>query len=267
MGSRTGEQRQDTVNTWLRAEARRPFDLSRGPLVRAYLSRGRATTSMSCSWVMHHIVTDGWSMRVLRRELSELYTSRRDGASSRLAEPVPQYADCALWERTQAQVDRTASQQSSWTKHLSGMRDLHLPTDRQRPTRASTYEGAAHKFEIDAALSDALRVLARREGCSLFMVLLGAFGTLLSCYSGQDDFGIGTPIAHRTRLEAESVVGPLLNLLVLRMNLGGRPTIKELLARMREETLSAFAHQDVRFEQLVELGVRRDASRSPLFSR
>jgi amino acid adenylation domain-containing protein len=243
-------------------EARLPFDLAAGPLFRATLVRV-ADEDHVLVLVMHHIVSDGWSMEVLTRELAALYGSQRARQPSALPELSVQYADFAVWERAQSEALRP--QLAYWKEQLAHLATLDLPTDRPRPSLVST-AGASYEFELDEELAGALRKLSRGEGTTLFMTLLAAFNVLLSRYSGQSNIVVGTPIAHRTRVELESVVGFFVNTLVLRTDVSGDPTVHELVARVREQTLAAYANQDVPFERLVEeLQPARDMSRSPFF--
>jgi amino acid adenylation domain-containing protein len=259
---RVDAESEGVVTELVSREALRPFDLAKGPLFRATLIR-LSPEEHVLVLVMHHVVSDGWSMGVLMRELSSLYASHHEGSASTLPELPIGYADFAVWERLQSAG--LEKQLSYWKTRLEELPILNLPTDRPRPAVLSS-AGALHAFELDAETTSKLRSLARREGSTLHMTLLAAFNVLLSRYSGQSDIAIGTPIAHRTRVELEGVVGFFVNTLVLRTDLSGRPTVRELLARVRNETLSAYAHPDVPFERLVEeLHPTRDLSRSPLF--
>jgi amino acid adenylation domain-containing protein len=243
----------------------RPFDLATGPLFRARLLRLSGEEHVLLL-SMHHAVSDGWSMGVLYAELGALYAAFARGGESPL-EPLPvQYADFALWQRSGAWAGRLAGQTAWWKERLAGApAALELPTDRPRPA-VQSFRGATHTFRVPAARVDELREVGRREGATLFMVLLGGFQLLLSRWAGQDDVVVGTPIAGRTRAELEGLVGFFANTLALRAELGGDPPFRELLGRVREAALGAYANQDVPFERLVdELGVARDLSRNPLF--
>jgi amino acid adenylation domain-containing protein len=246
-------------------DARRPFDLSRRPLFRATLVRLGERAHLLLM-TMHHVVSDGWSVGVLQRELAALYGAYAAGRPSPLPELAVQVADVALWQRAWLSGEVLAAQLAYWTEQLRGApAALELPTDRPRPV-AQSYQGATHSFTLPRTLSAALAALSRGEGVTLFMTLLAAFQVLLYRYSGQDDVVVGTAIAGRTRVETEGLIGLFVNTLVLRTNLGGEPTFRELLARVRQVTLGAFAHQDVPFEKLVEeLAPTRDLGRSPLF--
>ncbi|MFC6023463.1 condensation domain-containing protein, partial [Plantactinospora solaniradicis] len=252
------------VRAWLATDAVVPFDLAAGPLFRASLLRVAADEHV-LALAMHHVVGDEWSANILRRELDVLYAAAQEGAEPGLA-PLPvQYADFAMWQRQWLTGDVLDDQLDYWRQRLTGVPTLELPTDRPRPAQRSS-AGAELEFVVPAEVADGLRAVARDAGASMFMTLLAAFNVLLGRYSGQDDIVVGTPIANRNRAEIEGLIGFFVNTLVLRTDLSGDPTFTELLGRVRAETLTAYAHQDVPFEQLVdELGVVRDRSRSPLF--
>ena len=245
----------------LREEPRRPFDLARGPLFRARLLRCSAERHVLVL-AMHHIVCDGWSMGILARELAELYR----GGAARLPAPALQYRDYARWQRDWLQGERLEQLAAHWRERLAGAPQvLALPTDRPRPAVESN-RGALYRFALPPELTEALRALARREGATLFMTLLAGFATLVARYSGQQDFLIGTPVANRGRAELEGVVGCFVNIVVLRAELSGEPCAAELIARLREVCLDAFAHQELPFDRLVEeLQPARDLGRNPLF--
>ena len=247
-----------------REEAALPFRLERGPLLRATLFRlgdGRHALLL----VMHHIVTDGWSLEVLARELAALYQARRDGSKAALPELPLQYADFSEWQREWLSGEVLDTQLSYWRSQLAGVPSaLELPTDRPRPA-VQTSRGSSHRFGLEPALTARLGALGAREGVTLFATLLSVFQILLHRYSGQEDILVGTPAANRGRVELEGLVGFFVNTLVMRARLGGAPTFREVLARARDTTLSAYSHQDVPFEKLVEvLQPRRDPSRTPL---
>jgi amino acid adenylation domain-containing protein len=246
-------------------EARRPFDLSRGPLFRATLLRlGGEDHVLLLS--MHHIVSDGWSMGVLFRELATLYEAYRDGGESSLPELAVQYADYAVWQREQLEGEVLDRQLSYWTEQLAGAPELlELPTDHPRPA-VGTYQGATVPVNFSPELLQRLQALGRSEGATLYMTLLGAFQVLLSKYSGGEDVVVGSPIAGRTRGEVEALIGFFVNTLVLRTDLSGDPSFREVLRRVRAVTLGAYEHQEVPFEKLVaELQPERSMSHSPLF--
>jgi aspartate racemase len=246
-------------------DARRPFDLERGPLLRALLVRV-ADDDHRLFLTVHHIVLDGVSIyQILLRELTALYDAFAAGRPSPLPELPVQYADFALWQRERLQSEGPEASIEYWRRRLAGMPVLAMPTDRPRPA-VQTFAGARHCVALPPALSAALRRLARREGTSLFMTLLAAFEVLLHRYTGQDDLALGTVSAGRGRPEIERLLGFFANPLCLRADVSGDPTFSQLLTRVREESLEALAHDDVPFEAVVKaLGVERDAGRNPLF--
>jgi amino acid adenylation domain-containing protein len=246
-------------------EARRGFDLSAGPLFRATLLRVNEEDHVLLL-SMHHVVSDGWSMGVLFRELSVLYEAYRDGRESPLPELAVQYADYAVWQREQLEGEVLDRQLAYWRERLADAPELlELPTDHPRPV-VQTHRGATVGVELSLELLERLQALARSEGATLYMTLLGAFQVLLSRYSGSDDIVVGSPIAGRTRKEVEELIGFFVNTLVLRTDLSGDPSFREVLGRVREGTLGAYAHQEVPFERLVaELQPERTLSHSPLF--
>ncbi|HEY0022714.1 MAG TPA: amino acid adenylation domain-containing protein [Longimicrobium sp.] len=257
--------REAEVQRRAREDAARPFDLAQGPLFRAALLR-LADEEHALLLCIHHIVTDGWSSGVLFRELNALYAAYRDGGDSPLAELPVQYADYAVWQREQLQGEALDRQLAYWRERLAGAPALlELPTDRLRPPVRS-HRGAREMFDLPRTLLDRLQALGRGEGATLYMVLLSAFQLLLSKYSGSEDVVVGSPIAGRTRREVEELIGFFANTLVLRTDLGGDPTFRELLGRVREGTLGAYEHQEVPFERLVaELRPERSLSHAPLF--
>jgi surfactin family lipopeptide synthetase A len=245
-------------------EARRPFDLARGPLLRCLLWR-LATEDHILLLTMHHIVSDGWSMGVLYRELSALYETFRQGKAPSLPELPIQYADFAVWQREWLRGEVLERQLSYWKRQLGGVQLLELPTDRPR-SAVQSLRGTTQSFMLPKDLSEALNALSRKEGVTLFMTLLAAFQILLHRYTGQEDIAVGSPIANRTRSEIEGLIGFFVNTLVLRTDLSGSPSFRELLSRVRRAALDAYSHQDLPFEKLVEeLNPERDPSRSPLF--
>ncbi len=246
-------------------EAARPFDLVRGPLLRALLVRMDADDWATC-FTTHHVVSDGWSLNVLTREVSALYGAFSRGEPSPLPELEIQYADFAAWQRRWLSGEVLDRQLDFWRDRLGGAPALlELPTDHPRRSPVGVSEkGVA--VVLSPGTTQALRDLARAEGATLFMTLLAAWQTLLGRYAGQDDVVVGTPIANRTRAELEPLIGFFVNTLVLRTDLSGDPTFGELLARVREGTLGAFAHQDLPFERLVEeLAPERSLLHNPLF--
>ncbi|MCI0724046.1 MAG: amino acid adenylation domain-containing protein, partial [Acidobacteria bacterium] len=246
-------------------EAKRPFGLGQGPLLRTVLLR-RGEREHVLLLTMHHIVSDGWSMGVFTRELGALYEAFETGRPSPLPELPIQYADFAVWQRQWLQGSVLESLLSYWKQQLNGSPAvLELPTDRPRP-KVQTYQGATHCFVLSTSLSEGLKALSRREGATLFTTLLAGFKTLLYRYTGQEDVVVGAPIANRNRAEIEDLIGFFVNTLVLRTDLSGNPSFQELLGRVCEVVLGAHAHQDLPFEKLVaELEPERGLSRTPLF--
>jgi amino acid adenylation domain-containing protein/FkbM family methyltransferase len=257
--------REAAVRRRVGEEASHPFDLSAGPLFRAALLR-LGTEDHVLLLSMHHVVSDGWSMGVLRRELSALYAAYREGRESPLPELPVQYADYAVWQREQLAGEVLNRQLAYWKARLADAPALlELPTDHPRPP-VQTYRGAAVPVELSAELLERLQALGRSEGATLYMTLLGAFQVLLGRYAGSEDVVVGSPIAGRTRGEVEALIGFFVNTLVLRTDLSGDPGFRELLGRVRQETLGAYEHQEVPFEKLVaELQPERSLSHSPLF--
>ncbi len=247
-----------------RDEAARPFDLAAGPLFRARLVRLRADEHVLLMCI-HHIVSDGWSVGVLFRDLLVLYHAFRTGQPSPLGELPVQYADFARWQREQLQGAGLARQLVFWRELLAGMPELlELPTDHPRPA-VQAYHGAREHLSVEGGLVARMEALARGEGATLFMVLLAAFQVLLARYAGTDDVVVGSPIAGRVRTETEAMVGPFANTLVLRTRLSGDPSFREVVRRVREVMLGAYRHQTIPFEKLVaELQPERSLSHSPL---
>ena len=245
-------------------EARQSFDLAKGPLFRAILLRLGEEDHVFL-FIMHHVVSDGWSMGVFFRELAALYEAFSSGKPSPLAELPIQYADFAYWQRQWLQGEVLETQLSYWKEQLQGVPVLQLPTDRPRPA-VQTFHGASQSLVLPRSLAEALKRLSRQEGVTLFMTLLAAFKTLLCRYTGQEDIVVGTPMAGRNRVEIEPLIGFFINTLALRTDLSGDSSFRELRRRVREVTLGAYAHQDLPLEKLVEeLQPERDLSRTPLF--
>ncbi|HWN42365.1 MAG TPA: amino acid adenylation domain-containing protein [Thermoanaerobaculia bacterium] len=248
-----------------REEARRVFDLQRGPVLRAMLARlGEREYTLLLS--VHHIVADGWSIGVLVRELSALYSAFVQGRPSPLPDLPVQYADFAAWQRAWLQGEVLETQLGWWRERLAGAPAvIELPADRPRPAVQSA-RGGRLGYALPAELSRGLQALVRSEGATLFMALLAGFQALLARTTGSEDLPVGTPIANRNRAEVEDLIGFFVNTLVMRGDLSGDPSFRELLARSREAALGAYAHQDMPFEKLVEeLRPERDLSHSPLF--
>ncbi|MFQ5421804.1 MAG: condensation domain-containing protein, partial [Anaerolineae bacterium] len=246
-------------------EAKRPFTLNTGPLFRAHLFR-LAANDFVAIFVMHHIISDGWSISVLIREISILYAAFVAKRPSPLPELPIQYADFAHWQRKWLQGDVLQAQMDYWANKLGpDLPVLELPTDHPRPA-VQTSRGAALSRQLSPELTNALKTLSRRSGTTLFMALLAAFHTLLYRYTNQETINIGSPIANRNRGEIEGLIGFFVNTLVLRADLTENLTFRDLLAQIKETTLEAYAHQDLPFESLVEaLQPQRDMSHSPLF--
>ena len=247
------------------AHAQQPFDLDTAPMLRVKLLRLSQQEHVAL-FVMHHIVCDGWSTDVLVRELSALYKVFSTGQPSPLPELPIQYVDFAVWQRKWLQGEVLEKQLAYWKQQLGGnLPVLQLPTVRPRES-VKTSRGATQSFVIPSKVSVALQALSRQEGVTLFMTLLAAFQILLQRYTNQDDIVVGTDVANRNRAEIESLIGFFVNLLVLRTNLSDNPSFWELLKRVREVTLGAYAHQDLPFDKLVEvLRPDRQSSHTPLF--
>ena len=243
--------------------AQRPFDLTVAPLLRTLLIRIDAQEHLLVL-VLHHIVSDGWSIGVLYSELSALYQALLEGGQAQLPALPIQYADYALWQRKWLEGRRLEQELGYWRKRLDGLSNLELPTDRPRPPTPS-YRGASQPVFIKAELGEALKRLGQTQQCTLFMTLLATFSSLLQRYSGQSDIAVGSPIAGRNHSQIEDLIGFFVNTLVLRIDASGNPSFLELLARVRECALDAYAHQELPFEKLVqELKPKRDPSRNPL---
>ncbi|MGB3292551.1 MAG: amino acid adenylation domain-containing protein [Phormidesmis sp.] len=239
------------------------FDLATGPLLRLSLLQLKDTRQVLLL-TMHHIISDGWSMEIMLREVAALYTAFSQGQPSPLPALPVQYADFAHWQQLTGPLLET--QLNYWRQQLTDAPPvLDLPTDRPRPA-LQTFHGQTERFQLDSNLTQALKQLSQQTDTTLFMTLLAAFASLLSRYSTQEDILIGSPIANRHRQEIEPLIGCFLNTLVLRTDLSGNPTFTEVLNRVRQVALEAYAHQDVPFEQLVSaLQPDRNLSHSPLF--
>jgi amino acid adenylation domain-containing protein len=259
------DKRSAVVRRELAKEARRPFDLASGPLLRATVYR-LSERERVLALTMHHIVADGWSLGLMAQEFSLLYAAFTEGKISPLPELPLQYSDFTRWQRRWLQGPVLEGQLAYWKERLAGeLPALNIPTDRPRPARRA-FRGAFHSFRLPSDLMADLRDLSRRKESSLFMTLLAAFKILLARSTGQADIVVGTPIANRNRAEIEGLVGFFVNTLVLRTDLSGDPSFLELLRRVQDVTLGAYDHQDLSFELLVEtLQPVRDLSRSPLF--
>ncbi|HEU0053268.1 MAG TPA: condensation domain-containing protein, partial [Longimicrobium sp.] len=259
------DEREDEARRLIREHARIPFTLETGPLFRADLAKlGEQEHLLLLT--LHHVIADGWSLDVLWRELAALYGAFSRGEPSPLPEPVVQYGDFAAWQRSWLKGEMLERQLAYWRHALKGAPPLlRLPTDRPRP-EVQTHTAAMEQGALPREAADAVLGLAKREGATLFMVLLAALDVVLARQTGDADVVVGTPIAGRTRAETEGVVGLFLNSLALRVNLRDDPSFRELLRRVREATLDAYAHQDVPFEAVLEeIHPERSVDRSPVF--
>ena len=258
------QEREGQARKLIEQESLRPFDLAKGPLIRFLLLRMGAEEYVLLMTI-HHIISDGWSIDLLFRELSEIYEAYSQGNPSPLPEPSIQYSDFISWHTDWMQSEVLASQLPYWKKQLHGLQPLELPIDRLRPSK-QTFEGATKPFQLPAHLNEQLRELCKNEGVTLFMLLLAAFKVLLYRYTGQTDLAVGSPVAARTRMEMEGIIGCITNVLVLRSDLSRDPSFRELLSRIRRMSLDAFANQNLDFEKLVEeLHPQRSLNRPPFF--
>ena len=247
------------------AEAARPFDLSAGPLIRGQLLR-LSEAEHALLITQHHIISDGWSMGVLVREISTLYAAFTQGRDDPLPPLAIQYADYAVWQRGWLRGEALRAQTAFWKEQLNGAPALlELPTDHPRPARKS-YAGGSVPLHLDADVTTALKALGQKHQTTLFMTLLAGWAALLARLSGQDDVVIGTPVANRQRTEVEDLIGFFVNTLALRVKLDGTPTVAQLLAQVKAHTMAAYDHQDLPFEQVVEVvQPARSMGYSPLF--
>ncbi|HEU5227452.1 MAG TPA: amino acid adenylation domain-containing protein, partial [Ktedonobacteraceae bacterium] len=264
MSQLTSQELEREAERVVNQEVVSPFDLARGPLLRAILLR-LASDRHQFVFTMHHVVADRWARRVFIQELATLYTAYLRGESSPLEELPLQYADFALWQRQRLQGEVLERQLAYWREQLAGAPQvLELPMALPRPA-VQTFRGATYPFTLSPALCADLRRVSRQEGVTLFMVLLATFQTLLLHYTGQPDLLVGTPIANRRYSELEGLIGFFANTLVLRTNLSGDPSFRDALKRVRDVCLGAYAHQDLPFEHLVEaMQAQRDMSYNPL---
>ena len=256
---------ESELHRYLDDDARRTFDLSRGPLLRVRVAR-LAPDDHVLVIAMHHIVFDGWSFGVFWRELATCYRAYAAAREPELPRLAIQYADFAAWQRAWLSGGALSAQLAYWKQRLAGMPSLlELPTDRPRPA-VQRFRGDVRMFELSAELTAALHELARQHSATLFMTLLAAFQALLCRYTRQSDFAIGTPVANRNRADIEPLIGFFVNTLVLRADLSGDPSFADVVARVRETALGAYAHQDIPFEKLVEeLEPVRSLAYTPLF--
>lgn len=257
-------ERQAMTRRLILEEGKRPFDLISGPLLRAELLRLK-DDDHALLLTVHHIIFDGWSVGVFMKELGAFYKQFLYDEPSTLTELQFQYADFACWQREWLQGEALNMQLSYWRKQLANGSILKLPTDRPRPP-VESFRGARQSFTVAKDVTESLTALSKREGVTLFMILVAAFKVLLNRYSGQEDILIGTPIANRNRGEIEGLIGCFVNTLVLRTDMSGDPSFRELLKRVCDVTLEAYAYQDLPFDKLIEdLHPERDASRHPVF--
>ncbi|MFP2924380.1 condensation domain-containing protein [Pyxidicoccus sp. 3LG] len=259
------EDAQAEVFQQLSEEARRPFDLTRGPLIRSTLYRLEDNEYLLL-FSKHHILSDGWSEGVLTREVGLLYTAFATGTTPALPPLKAQYPDFAAWQRGWLTGRELETRLGYWRVALAGAPTLlNLPTDKPRPA-TRTFNGSSHRVALGRARSDALNTLCQQERVTPFMALLSLFGTVLCHRAGQEEVVIGSPIANRTLPELEALIGLFVNGVALRVDLRGGPTFRQLLSRVRNVTLGAYAHQEVPFEQVVDaIGVQRLPNRTPLF--
>lgn len=257
------EERDGFIQQLATAEAQCPFDLTTDALMRVTVLQFESDEAILLL-TLHHIVADGWSLGVLIRELASCYTALLENQSPELPSLPIQYTDFACWQRHHLQGS-LKQQLQYWQKQLQDLPVLQFPCDRPRPA-VQTYRGAIYPIQFSLALSQSLATLAQQSGSSLFILLLAAFQTLLYRYTGQEDIVVGSPIANRHRSELEGLIGFFVNSLVMRADLSGNPTFREMLERTRSVALEAYEHQDLPFEKLVEaLEPERDLSRNPLF--
>jgi amino acid adenylation domain-containing protein len=245
-------KREMEVDRLIREEIQQPFDLTRGPLLRAKLLRVGEDHHVVV-FTMHHIISDGWSMDIFYRELTAHYNTFSLGQPTPLPQLPIQYADYAVWQRQQLQGERLKELLAFWTRRLNGAPPLlELPADRRRPP-TKTSRGARSVVRFPFRLTAALKALSQQEGTTLFMTLLAAFQTLLFRYTGQDDLLVGTPVSGRNWIETEALIGFFVNTLVMRTDMSGNPSFRLLLHRVRDGCLEAYEHQDLPFEQVVEI--------------
>lgn len=261
----TEHDQENQVQELLRAEVQQPFDLSQDLLLRATLLQLGPTQHVMVL-VTHHIIFDGWSLSIFLREMTSFYQAFLTEETSPLPELSMQYRDFAQWQHQWLQGEHYEQQLSYWKQRLGrNLPLLELPLDRPRPA-LQTYRGATYRFKLPCDMTRSLRQLSQAENVTLFMLLLAAFQALLHLYSNQSEIVVGTPSANRQHIELEDLIGLFVNMLVIRTDISGHPSFRELLGRVREAVLGAHAHQDIPFEKLVEeLKMERDPSYSPLF--
>ena len=256
---------QREAQTLQALEAQTPFDLERGPLFRGRLLR-LAPERHVLLLTMHHIISDGWSMGVLSRELEALYSARAMGADDPLPTLPVQYADYAAWQRERLSPERVAEESGYWRQALSDAPAfLELPTDRKRPPEQD-HRGALLEVALDASLAQAVKALSLKRGATLYMTLLAAWSVVLSRLSGQGEVVLGTPMANRNRSEVEGLIGFFVNTLAIRVRMEDDPTVSELIERVKSQVLSAQEHQELPFEQVVEaVNPTRSGGHAPIF--
>lgn len=262
------QSRRDGEATILASkESRRRFDLARGPLLRATLIRTDDQDHLAV-FVFHHIASDGWSVEIFARELATFYESFTSGTTASLPDLPIQYVDYVHWQRELITRDVLEESLSYWKKQLAGSPPvLEFPADRARPS-VQTFAGEVESFELPADLTGSLKGLCRRHGVTLFMMLAASFDVLLHRYTHSEDIIVGTPAAGRSRVEIEPLIGFFSNMLVLRSDMSGAPDFVQILGRVREAVLTAYAHQDLPFELLVEeVQPERSLSHTPLFQQ
>ena len=259
------EQQQQEIERLIREEASRPFDISRAPLFRLKCIRVGKDDQV-ISFVIHHIISDGWSSGIFIRELTENYFALRQGGTVHRPPLNIQYADFAAWQIEWLESEAFQKQLQYWLEKLDGVPPvLELPTDRPRPAK-QTFRGDVLTFKIDPALVEKLHHMAQETGTTLFMNLLAVFGVLLFRYSHQTDFVVGVPVANRNRPEIEPLIGFFVNTLALRLQMNPRMSYSEFLNTVRQTAMEAVDHQEVPFEKIVDaLNIPRDVSHSPLF--
>jgi Condensation domain len=261
----TNLESRKSLDNLILEETQKPFDLSQAPLLRSQLLC-LAEDEHFLLLTMHHIISDGWSVGILIQELAEVYQSIREGKAFPLDELPIQYADFAYWQRQELQQELLKTQLNYWKQQLSGnISILELPTDKPRPV-TQTFTGKKHNLALSEHVGIAVKNLGQSEGVTLFLTLLTVFEILLYSWSNQEDIIIGTPVIGRYHPETQKLIGFFINTLVLRTDLSGNPTFRELLKRVKKVVLEAYDHQDVPFEKLVEeLQPKRNLSYNPLF--
>lgn len=265
LGSLPVERREHEWGRIVREQGRRPFDLSKAPLIRGTVVHV-SDREHKLLLTVHHILADEWSMELIQHEVTQLYEAFTQQRRPRLPDLSIQYADFAYWQRTSLRGAVLERQKSYWRQELAGASPvLELPTDKPRPA-VQSFRGATEFFELPNTLSEQLKALSRQEQATLFMVLEAGFATLLHRYTGQPDVLVGTPITGRTHSETEALIGCFLNTIVMRARFGDRLSFRSLLRQVRERALAAYAHPDLPFEHLVaEVATDRDPGRTPLF--